>query len=263
MTRLSQIGRWALYLLLAAPLALFAVYAFSTRWFFPQLLPAEWTSATLARVLGDGRVISALRDSVAMAGGVSLLAMVIGYPAARVLGLRQFRGRNAAWLVLFLPTVVPPLAVGMGLNILFLQLGLAGTLAGVMLAHLVPALPYVVFTLAGAFARYDENYEFQALVLGASPARTFWSVSLRLLAPSLVVAGLFAFLISWSQYLLTLLIGSGRIITLPVLLFSAAAGGNPATTAALALIFLAPPLVIIAATARQLNQRPGDIREQL
>ena len=263
MTRLRRIGRWALYLILAAPLALFGVYAFSTRWFFPQLLPAEWTTAVMAGVLGDARVLMGLRDSVVIAGGVSLAAMVVGYPAARVLGLRQFRGRRFAWLVLFLPTVVPPLAVGMGLNILFLQVGLAGTLAGVMLAHLVPTLPYVVFTLAGTFARYDENYEFQAMVLGASPLQTFRSVSLRLLAPSLVVAGLFAFLISWSQYLLTLLIGSGRIMTLPILLFSAAAGGNPATTAAIALIFVAPPLVIIAATARQLNQRPGTIREQI
>lgn len=214
-------------------------------------------------MLGDGRVVSGLRESLLIAGGVSLAALIMGYPSARVLGLRRFRGRSAAWLVLFLPTVVPPLAVGMGLNVLFLQVGLAGTLSGVMLAHLVPTLPYVIFTLAGAFARYDEHYEFQALVLGAGPVRTFVSVSLRLLAPNLVVAGLFAFLISWSQYLLTLLIGSGRIITLPILLFSAAAGGNPATTAALALIFLTPPLVVIAATARQLNQRPGAVREQL
>ena len=87
----------------------------------------------------------------------------------------------------------------------------------------------------------------------------------RYLAPdrsSLVVATLFAFLISWSQYLLTLLIGSGRIITLPILLFSAASGGNPVTIAAISLIFLAPPVLVIAATARQLNQQTGEIREQ-
>jgi putative spermidine/putrescine transport system permease protein len=252
--------RFALYFILAAPLLLFFLYAFSIRWFFPQPFPVEWTSAVFTRTISDARVLSGLRDSLGIATIVSLLSLTLGFPAARVLGLRQFRGRQLAWLVLFLPTIVPPLAIGMGLNILFLQTGLAGTLTGVVLAHLIPTLPYVVFTLAGAYARYDENFEFQSLVLGASPLRTFLIVTLPLIAPSLVVAALFAFLISWSQYLLTLLIGSGRIITLPILLFSAASGGNPVTIAALSLVFLAPPVLVIAATARQL--RGSEVREQ-
>lgn len=248
--------RFILYFILAAPLALFALYAFSTRWFFPAPLPTEWTSAVFMRALNDSRVWSGLRDSLEIACIVSLLSLALGFPAARVLGLRQFRGRQSAWLILFLPTIVPPLAIGMGLNILFLQIGLAGSYSGVILAHLVPTLPYVIFTLAGAYARYDENYEFQALVLGANPLRTFFIVTLPLIAPSLVVAALFAFLISWSQYLLTLLIGGGQVITLPILLFSAASGGNPVSIAALSLIFLAPPVLVIVATARQLNESP-------
>lgn len=256
----ATILRFALYFILAAPLALFIVYAFSTRWFFPQPLPVEWTTAAFIRTLNDSRVFSGLRDSLGIAFTVSLLSLALGFPAARVLGIRQFRGRQTVWLILFLPTIVPPLAIGMGLNILFLQIGLAGSYLGVILAHLIPTLPYVVFTLAGAYARYDENYEFQALVLGASPLRTFLTVTLPLIAPSLVVAALFAFLISWSQYLLTLLIGSGQIITLPILLFSAASGGNPVTIATLSLIFLAPPVLVIAATTRKLNI--GEVREQ-
>ncbi len=251
--------RILLYPLLAAPLGVFILYAFSQGWFFPAPFPETWTSAPFARVLSDPRTLSSLRDSLLIAFAVSLLSLVIGYPAARALGLRQFRGRQLAWMLLYLPTVVPPLAIGMGLNILFLQIGLAGTIPGIVLAHLVPTLPYVVFTLAGAFARYDEAYEFQAWVLGASASRTLFTVTLPMLAPSLAVAALFAFLISWSQYLLTLLIGSGRVITLPVLLFSAASGGNPVTIAALALVFLAPPALVILATLRM----PRDLSHNL
>ena len=250
--------RLALYTLLAAPLGVFILYAFSQGWFFPAPFPETWTTSAFERVLVDPRTLTSLRDSLIIAAAVSLLSLVIGFPAARALGLRQFRGRQAAWLLLYLPTVVPPLAIGMGLNILFLQIGLAGSLHGIVLAHLVPTLPYVTFTLAGAFARYDEAYEFQAWVLGAW--RTLFTVTLPMMAPSLAVAALFAFLISWSQYLLTLLIGSGRVITLPVLLFSAASGGNPVTIAVLALVFLAPPALIIVATTRHLHG--GEIREQ-
>jgi putative spermidine/putrescine transport system permease protein len=83
-----------------------------------------------------------------------------------------------------------------------------------------------------------------------------------MMTPSLVVATLFAFLISWSQYLLTLLIGGGQVITLPILLFSAASGGNPAIIATLSLLFVAPPVLVIAFTARSLSQHGNEIREQ-
>ena len=79
-----------------------------------------------------------------------------------------------------------------------------------------------------------------------------WYITLPLISPGIVVAGLFAFLISWSQYLLTLLIGSGRVITLPILLFSSAAGGNNLTIAAQAILFTAPALLLLLVTNRLL-----------
>jgi putative spermidine/putrescine transport system permease protein len=83
----------------------------------------------------------------------------------------------------------------------------------VVFVHLIPAAPYAVLILAGAFANYDADYEAQARTLGAGPLRVLWYVTLPALAPSLVVAGLFAFLISWSQYVLTLLIGGGQVLS--------------------------------------------------
>jgi len=254
--------RFVLYIVFIAPLLLFVAYAFSTRWFFPQPFPVEWTFSTFERVLNDSKTFSSVLQGLLIACAVSGFSLLIGFPAARVLGLRKFRGRQLVWLFFFLPTVIPPLAIGMGLNILFLRINLAGSITGVVLAHIIPTLPYTIFTLSSAFERYDENYEFQALALGASPWQIFHKVTLRMMMPSLVVAALLTFLISWSQYLLTLLIGGGQVITLPVLLFSAASGGNPSTIAALSLLFIAPPIVAIAAAARQLNRHGNEIREQ-
>jgi putative spermidine/putrescine transport system permease protein len=263
MKRLAPyVFRFGLYSVLIAPVALFVLYAFSSRWFFPQPFPTDWDAAAFLRMAGDKGTFSSLWGSINIALIVSLLSLVFGFPAARVLGLRTFRGRQFAWVLLFFPTIIPPLAVGMGLNILFLQVGIAGTFFGVILAHLIPTLPYTVFTLSSVFARYDENYEFQALALGASPIRIFFVVTLPLIAPGLMVAFLFAFLISWSQYLLTLLIGSGQIITLPILLFSTASGGNPTSIAILSLLFITPPVLVIAITARYLNQHSDELREQ-
>jgi putative spermidine/putrescine transport system permease protein len=71
---------------------------------------------------------------------------------------------------------------------------------------------------------------------------------------------MFAFIISWEQYLLTLLIGSGQVITLPVLLFSFAVGGNNATTAALCLLFVAPSILILLFTSRYLTGESAVLR---
>jgi putative spermidine/putrescine transport system permease protein len=255
MYKLAQSTLRALLItLLFAPVAIFGIYAFSTRYFYPALLPREWTIEPFLRQLQNPRTIMALRLSTQIALLVSVLSLLVGYPAARVLGMRQFRGKAIVYLLLFLPTVVPPVATGIGLNVLFLRLGLAGSGFGVALVHLIPVLPYVVFTLAGVFAQYDPHYEYQAQVLGASNCRVFARVTLPLIFPGIVVAALWAFLISWSQYLLTFLIGGGRVITLPILLFSTVSGGNPTTIAILSLLFVAPLLVILIVTTRYLNR---------
>lgn len=247
------IGLALIWLALALPLLVLPLSALSRRWFYPQLLPREWTTAPLLEVLGHAEVRDALGLTFQIALWASMIALLIGYPAARTLGLHDFRGKRLVLMVLFLPTVVPPVAMGMGLNIVFLRLGLAGTIAGVVLVHLIPVLPYAVFALIGVFARYDPHYEYQARVLGAGRAQVFFRVTLPLVLPGLLVAGLFAFLVSWSQYLLTLLIGGGQVLTLPLLLFAALAGGNPTSIAILSLVFIAPPVVVIVATSRYLS----------
>lgn len=259
---LSSIIRIFLYGFLVAPLVLFSIYAFSERWFFPEVFPSNFTTSHFTRIINNSRITDGLLVSIGIAFIVSLLSLIVGFPAARTLGMKTFRGRRFAWIIFFLPTVVPPLAVGMGLNILFLRLGLAGSFLGVILSHLVPTLPYTIFTLSGVFARYDENFEYQALVLGSNKIRIFFTITLRLVFPGLIVAGLFAFLISWSQYLLTLLIGGGKVLTLPMLLFSAVSGGNPTSIGALSLLFIIPPILIIAATARYLGVHGESLREQ-
>ena len=176
------------------------------------------------------QVPEALLNSAVIAIPVTLASILMGLPAARALGMYRFRGKHVLEFLIFVPTMVPPLAVGMGLSVSFLRLGVGGTLLGVSLAHLVPVLPYVVLILAGVFANYNPEYEEQALTLGARPYAVFWYITLPAVYPGLVVAGVFAFLISWSQYTLTLLIGGGRIIALPVLLFSSIPGATIPTS---------------------------------
>ena len=195
-------------------------------------------------------MLSGLATSASIGVAVTGLALLVGVPAGRALGVYAFRGRRVVQVLLLAPAVVPPLAVLLGTHVVFLRLGLADSIAGVVLVQLVPAVPYVTVVMAGAFARYDVGHEDQARMLGAGAVRTAVSVTLPALRSSLAAAALFAFLISWSEYVLTLLIGGGVVRTLPLLLFAHLRTADYTEAAAVAVLLAAPPLVAIAALAR-------------
>ncbi len=258
--RLTQTVRYTvlalLVLTLFLPFVAFGLNAFAFRWFYPQLIPTEWSLRAWEqlRIFSENsQVRQALVNSTVIALGVTLTSIVLGLPAARALGMHSFRGKRVVEFLILAPTMVPPLVISLGLSVNFIRLRLAGTGVGVGLVHLVPVMPYVVLTLAGVFANYDSQYEDQARTLGANPLRVIWHVMLPSIFPGLVVAGLFAFLISWSQYILTFLIGQGKVVTLAVLLFSAAGGANNANTAALSLLFVGPTMLILLVTSRYLS----------
>lgn len=262
---------------LILPLISFVLNAFAFRWFYPQLIPEEWslqawerlqlippegqrTLDNWFRLLATGSpVVDATITSLLIGGVVTLISVIIGLPAARALGLYQFRGKRLVEFLILAPTIVPVIAFSLGLNINFIRWGLSGTIFGVALVHLVPVMPYVVLTLSGVFANYNAEFEEQARTLGAGPIRTFWYVTLPAILPGIVVASLFAFLVSWSQYLLTFLIGGGRVITMPILLFSTASGGNNPVIAALSLIFIAPAILTLLVTSRYLSGESGAV----
>ncbi|NJL45066.1 MAG: ABC transporter permease [Leptolyngbyaceae cyanobacterium SM2_3_12] len=223
------------------------IWAFAQGWYFPQLVPQSWTLENWAAVLSPGsRVIQGFLQSLVIAGLSTALALVVGLPAGRALGLMEFPGKGAIKLFLLLPIIVSPLATLMGIQYVLIRLGLNGTLAGVVLVHLLPTLPYMTLVLSSVYANFDPGYEIQARSLGASPWQVLWRITLPLVAPGVVVGALFAFLISWNEFLLTFFIGGGRVLTLPMVLFTSLQGGNTGLTAAIAVTSVIPALVVFA-----------------
>jgi putative spermidine/putrescine transport system permease protein len=268
---LKKINIYSIYLgafILVLPLIAFFINAFSFRWFYPQLIPKELSLQAWVRLklipregyrsldgfldlwLSNPTIIKALVNSVTIGLIVTVVSIIIALPAARVLGLLNFRFKKIIIFIMVSPTILPPIAFVLGLNINFISWGFSGSFWGVCLVHLVPIMPYVVLTMTGIFANYNPDFEHQARTLGANKLRTFYLITLPSIAPGMVVAALFAFLVSWSQYLLTFLIGAGKIMTLPLLVFSTASSGNPALTAAISIVFIFPAIVILFFTSK-------------
>ncbi len=261
MSRLRTPVSVALLLLGAAiPLVPVVLWSFAGRWRYPGLIPQQGTLRGV-RLLADptSQVLQGLATSGAVGAAVTVLSLAVGVPAGRALGLYEFRGRSLVRLLLATPALVPGLAVLLGTQVFFLRYGLADTRAGVVLAHLVPAIPYVTLVMTGAFANFDVDYERQAALLGARSWQVQLHVTLPALRPALTVAAYFAFLISWSEYALTLLMGGGTVKTLPLLLFAYARGPDPTRAAAVALVLILPPLLLMALVVRGLSGRGGTL----
>jgi putative spermidine/putrescine transport system permease protein len=244
--------------LVALPFVPLALWTFAGEWSFPDLVPAEWSPRGVAHLL-DSRVLSAAATSFGIAAAAAVVSVAAGLPAGMALGMYEFRGKVAVIFFILLPILVPPLASTMGIHLTFIRLGLADTVFGVFMVHLVPTVPYAAIILASVFADRDGALEEAARTLGASPWRAFLHVTLPQVAPGVAVAGLFSFLISWSQYILTLLIGGGNVVTLPMLLFSAASGNDPVISSALALAFALPAVAVLVFALRFLKDGSPDV----
>ena len=240
------------------PVALLAIWSFARAWYWPALLPREWSLRAWQYIASPAaEILPSLATSIGIALMVTALSIIVATPAARALALHEFAGKRALLFALLLPVLAPPLASAMGVHSLFLQYGLADTMLGVVLVHLIPTVPYATLMLMGSFSRLDPDLEAQARTLGAAPVSVWRHITLPAIAPGLAVAAAFAFLISWSQYLMTLLIGGGRIVTLPLTLVAFQRSGDEAITAALSLVFLAPTLIVFAVVARFLKDNPA------
>ncbi|MGF1570280.1 MAG: ABC transporter permease [Nodosilinea sp.] len=252
MTRKVALGLIVTVLFL--PFLPLVIWAFAQGWYFPQLVPQPWTLQNWAAVLSPStRVVQGFGQSLLIAGLSTGLALLVGLPAGRALGLMEFPGQGAIKLFLLLPIIVSPLATLMGIQFVLIRLGLSGTLAGVVLVHLLPTIPYMTLVLSSVYANFDPDYEAQARSLGASPLQVLWQVTLPLVAPGVVVGALFAFLISWNEFLLTFFVGGGRVFTLPMVLFTSLQGGNTGLTAAIAVTSVIPALVFLLFSSRALQ----------
>lgn len=252
---LGRLGRAALVAWFVLPLLPLLLWAVADRWSFPAVLPQEWGFTGVREALDAGAVPALARSSL-LGLGVAALAVPAGALAARALVQGRVRLPRLVGLLLLGPLALPPFAVALGLDVVLLRARVPGTL-GVLLLLTVAAIPYTAYTMRVAWGAYDAAVEDEARTLGAGRRAVLLRVRLPALAPALSGAAFLAFLVGWSDYVVTLLVGGGRLVTVPLLVgSSAAATGNDALVAALSLAAVLPPLVLLVLVAALGRGRP-------
>jgi putative thiamine transport system permease protein len=227
-------------------LAIAAILLRSTTgpWRFPALLPGgDWLSRWLDVLPVAGNVAPL---TVGLAVATALCGLLLVLPAAEQCRRDQrTRAIVGAWL--FVPLLVPQMTFLFGIQVLLVRLHVDGTYLAVLWSHLVFALPYLWGLLAPARATIDPRYQAVAATLGATPLRTWITVTAPLLARSTLLALALAFSVSVALYLPTLFAGAGRFATAATEAAASAGSGNLRLAAVHGLLLAVLPLTVFAA----------------
>jgi putative spermidine/putrescine transport system permease protein len=226
-------------------LLVFPLPGWSLQWYRELFTSPSWTSA-----LGNSVLI-----------GIATMCLATGLGTAAALGLQGSRSRFKSLIfgLLVTPLAVPVVIVAVALYYYFAAVGLAGTYLGLVLAHTVLALPFVIITVSATLQSFDPNLVRAALSLGSSPTRAFRTVTLPIIAPGIVAGALFAFVSSFDEVVVALFLASPQQRTLPRQIFSGVSENiTPAITAA-AVILLVVSIVLMA-VVELLRQRGERLR---
>lgn len=224
--------------------------------------PPGFSSRWYEEFFEDPVWLDALKSSLLIAVLVMVISVVVGTLAAFAVVRGRFRGRGLLEIVGIAPLVVPVVVLGIGVYAMFLRWGLIGTVPGFVAAHCVLATPYVIITVAGALRVMDQQLERAAQILGARPHRVFLRVTLPLIAPGMLAGGLFAFVTSFDEVVVSLFIVSPGLRTLPVEMYSSVTRDINPTIAAASTLILAVSTVLILASTRFLFSSRADGRSK-
>lgn len=232
-------------LLIVLPLLTIVVWVFTERWAWPSLIPQTFSLRSVEAIFRDRAELSQLfASSVWISLVVAFLSVVIGTMTARALVLYDFFGKKLFSFISLLPFLVPATVFAMGIQITFIKAGLSGTVTGVIIVHLICSLPYAVILLQDGTRAMGTRLEEQARVLGAGPWKAFAKVTLPNLFPVILSAFSMSYIVSFSQYFLTLMIGGGSVKTFSIVMVPFLSGGQRNFASVYSLIFLTITIVI-------------------
>jgi putative spermidine/putrescine transport system permease protein len=249
----AVIGFFVLNLL--ALIATVVVSSFGRRW-LGTWLPTEFTTRWYVSAWSEFQLGDVLTVTFQAVGLVVLISGLVGVPAAYALARRNFPGKTALTLLFLLPLLVPPITFGIPLATVLYQTGLAGSLAGVVLANLVPTIPFVILVMIPFIEQIDPRIEAAARVFGANTFKLFLHVLLPLLLPGILAALLLVLVRTVAMFELTFLVAGPTSQTLVVALYYAVfASGVRAVQSidAMAVVYMLTTLVWLLVALRFVN----------
>jgi len=231
------------------------VDSLGTAW-FGGWLPKGFTTHWYSDAWHEFDLSSVLLVTIEVAAAVVIVSVLIGVPASYVLARRSFPGKRILMLLFVLPILVPPITYGIPLATLLYSWHLAGSMSGVILANLVPAVPFVILTMTPFIEQIDPKIESAARMCGAPTRVIFTRILTPLLVPGILAACILVLVRTIGMFELTFLTAGPTSTTLVVSLydavFSAGIRANQSVDA-MATIYTVSMMVLLVIALRFVN----------
>ena len=229
------------------PLCNMLILAFAGEYEYPDVIPQTYGFKWWDYVLSRDNLLSSITTSFLVAVLATAISLAICLPAAYAISRIKFKGRKLVMFSFLLTNAFPKMGIYTAMAVVFYQLNLMGTLPGVVLIHVLNSLMFMTWIPANAFRSIHSQQEESARDAGAGPVRTFFSITLPMAMPGIIVASVFTFLGSLEESQGTLLVGFPQIKTMPVELYGVIMQYPITAGPVLSLLLIIPTIVILVA----------------
>ncbi|MEI9400606.1 ABC transporter permease [Mesorhizobium argentiipisi] len=248
---LEWLGRFYIVLLLGflyLPIIIMAAMSFNASPFYQ--LPFEWTTDWYASLWQNDQLIAATWNSIEIAVITTLISTVLGSMASLALYRYEFRGKKVLQALLFPPIAIPWLITGTAMLIFFFGVGIGRGLIAILLGHVALALPYVIVVVSARLQTFAPELEEAARSLGANQWQVTMRVTLPWIMPGVIAGGLFAFAVSFDQFVVSYFLSTPGQTTLPVEIYAAIRKGFTPEINAVSTIIIVVSMALMLLTAR-------------
>jgi len=243
-TPLDKLGWWALRALcvgmlvfLLLPILVIIPLSFSSSSFLAYPMPG-WSLKWYENLFTSDDWARAARNSFIVAPSATLIATTLGTLTAVGLARVQFFGKGLLMSLLIAPMVVPIVVVGVSTYLFFAPLGMADSYVALIIVHAALGAPFVLTTVLATLQGFNQNLVRASLSLGESPLRTFFRVTLPVIAPGVISGALFAFATSFDEVVVVLFLAGPEQLTLPRQMFNGIRENISPTIAAVATLLI-------------------------
>jgi len=249
--RLGKVWLACILFFLYAPILVMAFMSFNASQYYQ--LPFEFSLKWYEKLAQNTEILDASARSVGIAIVTTVIATTLGTAASVAMFRFEFRGKRFLQVMLFPPIAIPWLITGTAMLIFFYGIGLGRGTPSVILGHVALAIPYVIVVVSARLATFDATLEDAARSLGANA----WTVTRRVtfpwIAPGIIAGALFAFAVSFDQFVISYFLSEPGDNTLPVLIYTSIRKGFTPEINAISTIIISLSMIVMLIAARFSN----------
>lgn len=239
------------------PIVILVIFSFTERYVWPDILPSVFSFRSFRAVFSGNDFAKVLFTSVLISFVVAVISTVISIFTARAIIIHNIYGERVINLLAFMPLIVPSTVFALGINTYFIKFGLAKTIFGIIIAHTLYSQPYSLKLIFDAVRAIGDRFEIAAKNLGATNFIVIKKVTVPMLFDAINKSMAMSFIISFSQYFLTLIIGGGKVKVLNIIIVPFLQSGDRNIASLYSLLFLGITMFMIAILNMFLSKKDG------